>query len=223
MSRNDDEVCPQALEIVDAGRASPTPLFLGFLGALVFSAIVAFHSGFTLAAAADFLVLSAIVTGTVMIMFAGAMIWATRAAQRASVLAAARPGAVVLQAQRAPGLAQAVHVLRAEVRVVPIGLTIVADDSGLEVWCGSAEQPLRLGRAPWHAIAEVRATRVTRWGRAGGGITVTLTDDPDAAPTELPFAIVGQGLGGLFAPSGRRLEAVVDALETQRIAALALV
>lgn len=223
MSRNDDDARAQALDAVDAGRASPTPLFLGFLGALVLSAVVAFHGGFTLLAAADFLVLTAIITVTVMIIFVAAMIWAARAAQRAAVLAAARPGAVVLQAQRAPGLAQGLDALRAEVLVVPIGLTIVADDSGLEVWSGSAEQPLRLGRAPWQVIAEVRATRVTRWGRAGGGITVTLAGDPDAAPIELPFAVVGHGLGGLFAPSGPRLEALVDALELRRIAALTLV
>src|SRR6218665_1152083 len=222
MSRNDDEVWAEPLA-VDAGRAAPTPLFLGFLGALAVSAILAFRGGFTIMAVADFLLLAAVITGTVMAVFIAAIIWATRAAQRASVLAAARPGAVVVRAQRAPGLAQGVHALHAEVLVVPIGLTIVADDSGLEGWCGPAEQPLRLGRAPWHLVAEVRTTRVTRWGRAGGGITVTLSDDADGAPTELPFAIVGHGLGGLFAPSGRRLEALADALDARRTAALAFV
>jgi hypothetical protein len=205
--------------IVDAHRATPTPLFLGFLGALAFSAVLSFHDGLSLSATAQFLVLAAVIAVSVGIAFTIAMIWATRAAQRAAVLAEARPGAVVLRAQRAPGLAPAVHALSAEIPMMPLGLTIVADDSGLEVWSGSPENLLRIGRAPWHAVADIRVTRVTRLGRAGGGIVVTVADPSGDALTDLPFAIVGVGLGGLFAPTGARLESVVSALNSRRVAA----
>ena len=214
MSRNDDEVRAQALDVVDAGRASPTPLFLGFLGALVFSAIVAFRSGFTL-------------------IGDGRLPGADRDrhrhghdhVRRRDDLGRPRRAARIRARRGAPGRGRPAG---------PAGAGAGAGGARACAprcwWCrsdspswpttadsrcgaGSAEQPLRLGRAPWHAVAEVRATRVTRWGRAGGGITVTLTDDADGAPTELPFAVVGHGLGGLFAPSGRRLEALVDALD----------
>jgi len=218
--RRDDEDEPRGRSHpLASARATPTPLFLGFLGALVLSAAVTFRDGLTLTAAADFLMLAALIAVSVLAAFAVAMVWAARAAQRAAVLAEARPGAVVLRAQRAPGLAPAVHALSAEIPVVPIGLTIVADDSGIEVWSGSPEHLLRIGRAPWHAVADIRVTRMTRMGRAGGGIVVTVFDPSTESMSELPFAIVGVGLGGLFAPTGARLEAIVTALNSRRIAA----
>lgn len=217
MRRDDDQrrVTPQ---VGGSDRATPTPLFLGFLGALALSAAMTFHDGLSLTAAADFLVLAGIIAVVVLTAFTVAMVWAARAAQRAAVLESARPGALVLRAQRAPGLAPAVHALSAEIPVMPIGLTIVADDSGIEVWAGSPENLLRVGRAPWHTVADIRVTRMTRMGRAGGGIVVSVFDG-SGATTELPFAIVGVGLGGLFAPTGPRLESVVAALNTRRIAA----
>lgn len=218
MRRDDDELRSTAQRF-ESHRAAPTPLFLGFLGALALSAAITFHDGLSLTAAADFLAIAAIIAVMVGIAFATAMVWGVRAAQRADVLAQARPGAVVLRAQRAPGLAPAAHALRADIPVMPIGLTLVADDSGIEVWSGSPENLLRVGRAPWHAVADVRATRVTRMGRAGGGIVVTVLDPSGDAMTELPFAIVGVGLGGLFAPTGARLEAIVAALNARRTAA----
>lgn len=219
MSRDDDELQERA-QAYGSGHVTPTPLFLGFLGALALSAVMSFHSGLSLAAAVDFLLLAAVIAVCVLTAFTIALVWAARAGQRAEVLAEARPGAVVLRAQRAPGLAPAVHALSAEIPVVPIGLTIVADDSGIEVWSGSPENLLRIGRAPWHAVVGIRATRVTRMGRAGGGIIVTVVDPSGESMAELPFAIVGVGLGGLFAPTGARLEAMVTALNVRRVAAV---
>lgn len=219
MERN-DEAPRESAQALGSGRTTPTPLFLGFLGALALSAVMAFHDGLTLDAAAGFLMLAAVIAACVLGAFAVVMIWGARAGQRAEVLAQARPDAVVLRAQRAPRLAGAVHALNAEVAVVPLGLTIVADDAGFEVWSGSPEHLLRVGRAPWEAVADIRVTRVTRMGRAGGGIVLTVADPSgDGGPIELPFALVGVGLGGLFAPTGARLTSIVAALESRRIAA----
>jgi len=200
----------------DSGAAAPTPLFLAYLAALVLSALAAFRGGVDSRSTADFLLLAAIVTGTVLVLFAGLMIWSTRARQRAAALAAARPGALVLRGTRARGLSRAVRALRTEVPFVPIGLTLLADDSGIEVWSGSAEHPVRLGRAPWDAVADIRVTRVTRWGRSTGGITVSVLDGEDAGLVELPFAVLGSGLGGLSVPTGAHLEGLGDALPARR-------
>jgi hypothetical protein len=218
MERN-DEAPRESAQALGSGRTTPTPLFLGFLGALALSAVMAFHDGLTLNAAVGFLMLAAVIAASVLGAFTIVMIWGARAGQRAEVLAQARPGAVVLRAQRAPRLAGAVHALNAEVAVVPLGLTIVADDAGFEVWSGSPEHLLRVGRAPWDAVADIRVTRVTRMGRGGGGIVVTVLGAPGEAVVELPFALVGVGMGGLFAPTGARLTSIVAALETRRIAA----
>src|SRR5690606_16409273 len=144
------------------------------------------------------------------------MIWAARAGQRAAVIAAARPGAIVLRAGRARGARRAVQALRAEVRFVPLGLTLLADDMGFEVWCGSPEHPVRLGRVAWDAVAEVRVSRVTRLGRASGGITVVVRDASDGAAVEVPFLVLGSGLGGLGAPTGPQLEHIACALGARR-------
>ncbi len=219
MGRN-DEGSQERAQTLRAGHASPTPLFLGFLGALGLSAAVSFSGGVTLTAAVDFLVLAAVVALSVLTAFGVAMVWSVRAGQRAAVLSQVRPDAVVVPAQRAPGIARGAHALGVDLPVMPLGLTLVADDSGLEVWSGSPENLLRVGRAPWHRVAGIRATRVTRMGRSGGGIVVTVTDGSDDNVVELPFAIVGAGLGGLFAPGGARLDAIVASLEARRVDAL---
>lgn len=210
----------RARAVDDTGAAAPTPLFLAYLGALVLAAAAAFHGGFGQDAVADFLLLAAIVTGSVLVLFAVLMIWSARAGHRADALAAARPGALVLRGGRAAGLRRAVSALRTEVPFVPVGLTLLADDRGFEVWCGSAEHPLRLGRAPWEAVSDIRVTRVTRLGRATGGITVTVLDGSEGAAVELPFAVLGSGLGGLAVPSGPELEQLVCALRARRTASV---
>jgi hypothetical protein len=211
-----DEDEPSRADVGDSGSAAPTPLFLAFLGALVLCGVAAFHGGFALSSVTDFLLLAAIVTGATLVLFAGLMVWSTRAGHRVAVIASLRPGAVVLRGARARGLRSAVRSLHTDVPFVPIGLTLLADDTGFEVWAGSPEHPLRLGRAPWESVVDIRVTRVTRWGRATGGFTVTVVSGPDAGRTELPFAVLGAGLGGLSAPTGAELERIVEALRERR-------
>ncbi|AYF97499.1 hypothetical protein [Protaetiibacter intestinalis] len=205
-----------------APRTAPTPLFLGFLGALVVVGGVAFRAGFTVSALADFLLLAAIVTGLVLVVFAWLMIWATRAAQRAERLAAARPGAVVIRAVGSRGLRRAVAALRTEVAFLPLGFTVVADRTGIEVWGGSAEHPLRIGRAPWDAVADIAIVRVSRAGRAADGLSVAILDGVEGSRVELPIAVVGYGLGGLFAPRRPQLLELHRELTVRRSAALEL-
>lgn len=181
---------------------------------------MALRGGMRSEAMIDFLLLAAIVSGAVLVLFAVVMIWAARAGQRAAVLAAARPGALVLRSGRASGVRRAVRALRTEVPFVPLGLTLLADHTGFEVWCGSPERPVRLSRAAWDAVADIRVTRVTRLGRASGGITVAVLDGDDGAPVELPFVVLGSGLGGLGAPSGPDLERIVCALRERRTASV---
>lgn len=204
----------------DTGTTTPTPLFLAYVSSLALSGAAALRGGVSADAMADFLLLAALVTGTVLVLFAVLMIWSARAGQRAAVLAAARPGALVLRAGRAAGARRAVRALRTEVPFVPIGLTLLADDSGFEVWCGSPEHPVRLGRAAWDGVADIRITRVTRLGRASGGITVSVLADADDATVDVPFVVLGSGLGGLAAPCGTELELIVDALRERRAAAV---
>ncbi len=207
------------LAISGAARTAPTPLFLGFLGALALAALASFRGGFGLVAMADFLLLASVVTASTLVAFAGVMVWAARAGQRAEVLAAHRPGSLVLRAGRAYGLRPAMHRVRPDAGYLPLGLTLLADESGFEFWCGSPEHPLRLGRITWEDVAEVRVTRVSRWGRAGGGITVVASATAERAAVELPFAVTGAGLGGLFAPPGAELERVAAALRSRHAAA----
>lgn len=202
----------------DTGSAAPTPLFLAYLASLGLSAFAAFFGGLGTDAVIDFLLLAAIVTGGVLVLFAVLMIWSARAGHRAAALSTARPGALVLRGARARGLRRAVRALRTDVPFVPLGLTLLADDTGFEVWCGSAEHPVRLGRASWERVADIRVTRVTRLGRATGGITVTVLDGPDEAGVELPFAVLGSGLGGLTVPDGPELENIVCTLRARRAA-----
>ncbi|QNO37858.1 hypothetical protein H4J02_02110 [Protaetiibacter sp. SSC-01] len=198
----------------DTGAAAPTPLFLAYVVALVLSALAAFRGGVDTRATVDFLLLAAIVTGSALVLFAGLMIWSTRGGQRAVALAAARPGAVVLRAMHAHGLRRAVRSLRVEAQYVPIGLTLLADDSGFEVWSGSAEHPVRLGRTPWDGVVDVRVGHVSRLGRATDGLVVTVVDGDRTI--ELPFAVVGAGFGGLWAPGAGELERFVAALHERR-------
>lgn len=210
----------RARVVDDAGATAPTPLFVAYISSLGLSGAAALRGGVGEHAMADFLLLAALVSGTVLVLFAGVMIWSARAGQRAAVIAAARPGAVVLRAGRATGARRAVRALRTEVPFVPVGLTLLADHTGFEVWCGSPEHPVRLGRAPWDAVSDVRVTRVSRLGRASGGITVTVLDGAGGAPVEIPFVILGSGLGGLAVPSGPELEHIACALGARRIEAL---
>lgn len=205
----------------NAGAASPTPLFLGFLGALVVVAAVAFCRGPSTEALIDFLQYAAVVTGCVLAAFALTMIWAARAAQRADGLARARPGATVIRAVRARGLRRAVTALRTEVPFLPFGLTLVADDTGIEVWGGSAEHPLRVGRASWEAVAAIEPIRAIRWGRAADGLAILVFDGVDGASVALPVAVIGAGLGGLSAPGREELDALVGVLRARRGEALA--
>ncbi len=199
----------------DTGAASPTPLFLAYVASLGLSALGAFRTGVDARSAVDFLLLASILTGAALVLFAGLMIWSTRAGQRVAALAAARPGALVLRGMRARGLRSAVRALRAETPFVPIGLTLLADDSGFEVWGGSAEHPVRLGRARWDEVVDVHVAHVTRWGRASDGIVVTVAEDDRIV--ELPFAVLGSGLGGLCVPTAEELAGYVDALRERRM------
>lgn len=217
MQRNDGT---RARAADDTGAAAPTPLFLAYLASLGLAAAGSFLGGFGTDAVVDFLLLAAIVSGSVLVLFAVLMIWSARAGHRVAALAAARPGALVLRGARARGLRRAVRALRTDVPFVPVGLTLLADDTGFEVWCGSAEHPVRLGRAPWERVADIRVTRVTRLGRATGGITVTMLDGADETGVELPFAVLGSGLGGLAVPDGPELEHLVCALRARRAASV---
>lgn len=217
MQRNDGL---RARAADDTGAAEPTPLFLAYLGSLALAAYVAFFGRIGTDAMVDFLMLAAIVSGSVLVLFAVLMIWSARAGHRVAALAAARPGALVLRGGRARGLGRAVSALRTDVPFVPIGLALLADDTGFEVWCGAAEHPVRLGRAPWELVSDIRATRITGLGRATGGITVTVLDGPDGTGVELPFAVLGSGFGGLGAPSGHELEQLVCALRERRAASV---
>jgi hypothetical protein len=217
MQRNDGT---HARAADDTGTATPTPLFLAYLGALVLAAGAAFRGGFGTDAVVDFLLLAALVTGSVLVLFAVLMIWSARAGLRVAAIATARPGALVLRGGRARGLRRAARALRTDVPFVPIGLTLLADDTGFEVWCGSAEHPVRLGRAPWEAVSDIRVTRVTRLGRATGGITVTVLDGRDGEGVDLPLVVLGSGLGALGALAGTELEQLVCALRSRRAASV---
>lgn len=221
MQRDAAKCVEQDASAQDAGRAAPTPLFLGFLGALVLVGAMTFRRGLTLSSAADFLLLAAVVSGAVLVAFAVSMIWATRAAQRAGELARARPGALVVRVMRVRGVMTAMQSLDSESPLVPLGFTLVADDSGLELWGGAAEQPARLVRVPWEAVRDIRRSGLTRWGRTSAGITVVSTTSDERGGVELPLAVVGAGLGGLFAPGAEELGELIDGLDARRRRALA--
>src|SRR5690606_5047416 len=204
----------------DTGAAAPTPLFLAYLASLALAAAGSFLGGFGTDAVVDFLLLAAIVSGSVLVLFAVLMIWSARAGHRVAALTAARPGALVLRGARARGLRRAVRALRTDVPFVPIRLTLLADDTGFEVWWGSAEHPGRLGRAPWWRAADGRVTRGAGVCRAAGGSTVTMLDGGDETGVELPFAVLGSGLGGLAVPDGPELEHLVCALRARRAASV---
>lgn len=205
--------------IDDAGQSAPTPLFIAFLTAIALTAIFAFRQGVSVTATLDFLVLATAVSLAALVAFGALLLWSTRAGHRAANLAAARPGATVIRGTRAFGLTRSVRASHASLPFVPLGLTLVADDTGFEWWAGSAEHPVRLGRTPWESVDAVRATRVTRWGRLTGGITIGTRSRDDVEPLELPFAVIGAGLGGVFSPDAADLEALVSSLNARRAAA----
>ncbi|WP_167050471.1 hypothetical protein [Salinibacterium sp. ZJ77] len=207
--------------IDDAGTSSPTPLFIAFVTTLALAALFAYRGGPSATATLDFLVLAATVSAAALGAFGGLVLWATRAGHRAANLAAVRPGALVIRSTRVAGLRQALRTLRPRPPFVPFGLTLLADDTGVELWAGSAEHPLRFGRVPWEAVAGIRVTHVTRWGRAADGISVSLLDGTHGAAVELPFALVGSGLAGLFTPPREELDALVAELERRRLASYA--
>jgi hypothetical protein len=165
MQRNDGT---RARAADDTGAAAPTPLFLAYLASLGLAAAGSFFGGFGTDAVIDFLLLAAIVSGSVLVLFAVLMIWSARAGHRVAALAAARPGALVLRGARARGLRRAVRALRTDVPFVPVGLTLLADETGVE----------------------------------------------------LPFAVLGSGLGGLAVPDGPELEHLVCALRARRAASV---
>jgi len=202
----------------DDGSAAPTPLFLAYVTSLALAAVVAFRHGFAAGAVADFVLLAGSVTAGALALFVVALVWSARARQRATELERSRAGAVVVRATRADGLERAVRALPADGPLVPLGMTLLADETGVEVWCGSAERPLRLGRVPWEAVSDIRVARITRCGRATGGITVIVSDG--RTRVELPFGVLGSGLGGLASPSGAQLERMADALRTRRSASI---
>ncbi|TXK19226.1 hypothetical protein [Homoserinibacter sp. GY 40078] len=209
----------RALRTDDRGHAAPTPLFLAFLGALVLAAAFAFRTGFDASTVRDFLLLASIVSGCVLLAFVGIMVWATRAGHRAAVLSASRPGAVVIRAMRSRGLASAAAGMASGRRVLPIGITLVADDGGIEVWGGPAEEPVRIARAPWQSVQAIRVGRVNRAGRASDGLLFTVGIAADGG-VELPVAVVGTGLGGLSSLTPAALERLAGGLEARRVAAM---
>lgn len=204
----------------DTGAATPTPLFLAYVTSLGISGAVALRGGARTESVIDFLLLAAIVTGAVLLLFALVMIWAARAGQRGAVLAQTRPGAIVLRAGRARGARRAVRALRAETRFVPAGVTLLADHTGFEVWCGSPEHPVRMGRVAWDAVDDIRVSRVTRLGRSIAGFVLVVREAGEDAPVELPFLVLGSGLGGLGIASADRLEHIVCALGALRAESL---
>lgn len=205
----------------DAGTSAPTPLFVAFLAALAIAALFAYRSGPSAAATFDFIVIAVSITVAALLTYGALALWSIRAGHRAASLSAARPGAVVARGSRVAGLALALRALRAESPLVPFGLTLVADDLGIELWSGAAEHPVRIGRVPWDLVEAVRVTHVTRFGRCADGVTVTVRRAPDAATIELPFAVTGSGLMGLFTPPRAELEQLVASLEERRAAAAA--
>ena len=100
-------------------------------------------------------------------------------------------------------------------RYLPFGLTLVADDTGFEWWAGSAEHPIRLGRVRWEAVTEVAAAHMSVGGRARMGVRIVV-DRGAGEPVDLPFSVIGAGLGGLFTPSAAQLEALVETLQQRR-------
>ncbi|MCS0498711.1 hypothetical protein [Protaetiibacter mangrovi] len=214
MQRHDDEAARPAL-VDETGAWAPSPLFSAFLGALGLSGALAVHSGADASALADFLLLASLVAGSTLVLFAGLMIWAARAGQRVAELAALRPGAVVLRGARVRGLGAAMRRLHPDVAFLPVGITLLADETGFELWSGSPEHPIRLGREPWERVDVIRVSRVTRWGRAVGGVTLEVrTCAGDSV--ELPLGVLGAGLGGLAVPSGLELETIVARLRDRR-------
>lgn len=199
----------------------PTPLFLAYLGSLALAGAACFRDGVGVTAVSEFLVLAAVVTGSTLLMFATLLLVGARAHQRTNVLAEARPGALIVPAVDARGVHRAARALRIEVSGLPISLSLLADDTGFEVWSGSPEHPVRLGRAAWQHVLCVRVADVTRWGRVTAGLVVTVVGY-DGAAVELPFVVRGAGLGGLAARPAGELEALVAELRARRTASVRL-
>ena len=210
-----DDAAPARGRAADDSSIAPTPLFVGYVSSLALAAAVSFRRGIEASAIADFLLLAASVTAGALALFAVVLVWSARARQRASELERLRPGAVTLRATRADGLERAVRALPADVPFVPLGMTLLTDDTGVEVWCGSAEHPLRLGRAPWEAVLGIRVAHIARWGRATRGIVVTVSDGR-GAHIELPFGVLGSGLGVLAVPEHAELERMAESLRARR-------
>jgi len=199
----------------------PTPLFLAYLGGLALAGAACFRRGIGVTALSEFLVLAAVVTGATLLMFAALLVVAARSHQRTTVLEQARPGAIVVPAADARGVHRAARALRVEVSGLPISLSLLADDTGFEVWSGSPEHPVRLGRAAWQHVLFVRVADVTRWGRVASGLVVTVVGY-DGATVELPFVVRGAGLGGLAARQAGELETLVAELRARRTASVRL-
>lgn len=199
----------------DAGQSAPTPLFIVFLATLAVVTVFSFRSGASLSATVQFLLLAGAVSVAALIVFGMLLLWSARAGHRAAHLAQLRPGATVVRATRAFAVPAAARASGMPTRYLPFGLTLVADDTGFEWWAGSAEHPVRLGRVRWEAVTEVTAAQMGVGGRARSGVRIVV-DRGAGDQVELPFSVIGSGLGGLFTPAAAQLEELVATLRQRR-------
>lgn len=170
--------------------------------------VIAWRGESPAAALRDAITQSAIFGACLVVLFAIFALWQSGTVRRNRSLRAERLDAVVLSSGRSPRTVDALRSLAgadSSELSVPLGLSLVADPVGLEVWGGWAQARL-IASFPWVKVQSVEVTNVAELGRRSRGLLFNVIGQ--GGVVELPFIITGRGFAGLYPERERVLEDV---------------
>lgn len=149
-------------------------------------------------------------------VYGAAVIWARRAFARCETLRQRQPNAIVLPSGRVPALVSALQDLGCEEefgfkpKYLPYSVSLVANPQGLEMWAGSPTVPMEYMSIDWSDITGVTQATIQELGRSSRGLEVVARSAADGRSVNLPFVIVGRGIGGLFPESESAIAILVE-------------
>lgn len=212
----------------DQGAKGQRPLIFGRLGADLVFFVLAFL-GYCLILFARARSLGATVTleGVIrqnigwavlgLLLFAAVVAWRVGYFVRARQLARTRTSAVIFDTGRAKALGDVIPSLSPAQLTSdppwPLGLTAVADESGLTLWGGWRELCEYLNLR-WEDVTSIQFTEVAELGRRSRGIVVRVRSEP--GEVDVPLVVTGSGLAGLFPKSRKDINSLIVRIESLR-------
>lgn len=145
-------------------------------------------------------------------------IFASLARRRDATLVATRKARLVVPSLRTRALVQSLEeagltgAYGSRPRDFPYGLSAVLTERGLELWGGGYRDPVKHFSVRWSSVHDVHRGLVPDGARQLHAVVVSLAKGRREAA--VPLVLVGSGLFGLFQPSARHIDQVVDTMKS---------